>query len=44
MLFRSVFNSLEDCEVKTEEVAYYVRLARRSSAAAFAPIFKAVIN
>lgn len=44
LLQLSVFNSLDDCEVKTEEVAYYVRLARRSSAEAFAPIFKAVID
>ena len=39
MLQINVFNTMADCEAKTDEVAYYVRLARGSRAEAFMQVF-----
>ncbi|WP_420348885.1 hypothetical protein [Pelagibius sp.] len=44
LLQLAVLNSMEDCEAKTDEVAYYVRLARGNSAEAFIRIFEAALD
>lgn len=40
----AVFNTMEDCEAKTDEVAYYIRLARANSSETFGRIFDAALN
>ena len=40
----AVFNAMEECEVKTDEVAYYVRMARGNSAETFARLFAATLD
>lgn len=44
MLQINVFNTMDDCEAKTEEVAYYVRLARDRYSEAFGPVFDAAAD
>lgn len=40
----AVFNAMEECEAKTDEVAYYVRLARGESSDAFARVFNVAVD
>ncbi len=44
LLQLAVFNAMEDCESKTDEVAYYIRLARANSSEAFGRVFDAALD
>lgn len=44
MLQINVFNSMDECEAKTEEVAYFVRLAQKDYAESFIRVIDTAAN